>query len=258
MNSLPFLGVGRKYVKHFIIEILQKEGKQTTRQLFNKICTEKSVNVTYQGTHKAIKQLIGQGVVIKEKHEITLDELWVRQLIALGRSFEREYSVKKLKTKEGKLVLHKNARVYFSRTGNVSALAEMADHAKNGDLLFGQSKSGFDFPKEFYESLERAAKRGVSIKFIIPQSKEADEFAKFLRGLNSSKIAVRTTTDDYIRLFGIKDKEIMFARAFQDAYVAIHFADKILADYFFKDFKERWNHSTVFRLLKETTAAPNR
>ncbi|HLD62300.1 MAG TPA: hypothetical protein VI875_00370 [Candidatus Norongarragalinales archaeon] len=254
MDSLPFLGVGKKDVKHFIIEILQKEGAQTTRQLFDKICTEKNVNVTYQGIHKAIKQLISQDVAVKEKREISLDKLWVKQLITLGRSLEAEHSVKKLKIKEGKLILHKNARVYFSRTENVSALAEMVDRTKSGDLLFGQSRSGFDFPKEFYEALERAATRGVLMRFIIPEGRESSEFAKFLHELNSTRIKVKTETGDYLRIFGVKNQEVMFARAFPDAYLAFHFTDQLLANYFFQEFQQCWGAKTPsLRLTRKIT-----
>ncbi|NUN11047.1 hypothetical protein HUU53_00165 [Candidatus Micrarchaeota archaeon] len=237
------IGSSKKDLKQLILKTLQDGRFLSARQIYLTISKElaEGYNVSYQGVHKMLIQLTDQGLLKKENSEYGLNPVWVHDLKAFGDFLEKSMSGK---TKvEDVFNIHENFKVYVGRANTTRALLGVTSRAKRGDLLFGQAKTGTAYPTEFYSALEQASVRGVAIHTILPSSLETSHFANFLASLDPDNIKIRNSSTDYLRLFGIKDKEIIVAVTFPDAYLGIHFVDPAITKYFFKSFMDEWKNS---------------
>ena len=234
------LSAGKRPVRQLVTAVLGNDWPLTAKGVFLK-AREHSSEVTYQAVHKALKQLEGEGVVTAGKDGYALDLTWIRTIKLHGEELERKY-FNKSAAKGESLHLHDNFRVYAGRERTVAALAQITRRATKGDLIFGQCKTGTDYPQEFYSSIEDAAKAGAEINFIIPESTETSRFVRFLFGLKGL-VKGRKACEDNLRVYGRKDGEVMLAFAFPDAYFAIHFIDPAISKYFYQKFSEAWAKS---------------
>ena len=74
-----------------IIAVLGEKWPLNARQLYSSV-RELSPNVTYQGVHKALRLLVGEGVVVVRDRKYSLNLAWVREVRLGAESIERSYS----------------------------------------------------------------------------------------------------------------------------------------------------------------------
>ena len=129
--------------------------------------------------------------------------------------------------------------VFLNRDSVVNILPEVLRRANKGDLVFGQNRSGINYPKELYDELEKAALRGVEIKVIMPFASGTTPLSKFLIKIKNN-IEVRLSREEYVRIFGIKGKEIVIAFPMSNSFYGIHLTDEQISNHFFKLFHDTW------------------
>lgn len=77
--SIPLLGK-KKTVKDHIISILSSEWPLTSRKLYNTLTKKYNLSVSYQAVHKAIKELVASGIVVKNSKELQLNLDWINEV----------------------------------------------------------------------------------------------------------------------------------------------------------------------------------
>lgn len=241
---IPQLGTEKKGVKQIVTAILGSEWPLTTKQLYRKV-EAKRASISYQGVHKAISQLKQEGIVVKGENGFSLATDWIRAVKIHGESLEERYFGKSTPGGET-LLLHPNLKVYVGRGKTMAALTETTRRVGPGDVLFGNCRTGIDYPKEFYDALENATANDTEFQCMVPDAIETDPFVKFLCGLGQH-VKVRKSASECARIYGIKGKEVVLAFAFPDAYVSLHFTDKAATDYFYDQFHSKWASAPQFR-----------
>lgn len=80
--SIPLLGK-KKTVKDYIISILSSEWPLSSRKIYNILTKRYNVAVSYQAVHKAIKELIDSGIVIRGWKDLQLNLDWIKEVKGL-------------------------------------------------------------------------------------------------------------------------------------------------------------------------------
>ena len=65
-SDTPLIKSGEHNLKNLVIAILSQQWPLNSRQIYKEISAEHYRSITYQGVHKAIRQLIEQGIVRKD------------------------------------------------------------------------------------------------------------------------------------------------------------------------------------------------
>lgn len=79
-GGLPFVGSGSRNVKNLVVSVLKEKPNLSAFEIYSQIKSENGVQVTYQGTHKAVGQLFEQGVLSKSGKAYSLDSAWIDKL----------------------------------------------------------------------------------------------------------------------------------------------------------------------------------
>jgi len=64
-------------LKGKIIELISNNPPLTAKQIYSKLQRQYALTSTYQATHKTLKQMLGESILIKEKGLYTINPLWV-------------------------------------------------------------------------------------------------------------------------------------------------------------------------------------
>ena len=78
-DVLPFLGASRRDLRHRIISVLAEKWPLKAKQVY-KLVERGSPGITYQGVHKALKQLVEEGAVSEREEGYELSMGWVQGL----------------------------------------------------------------------------------------------------------------------------------------------------------------------------------
>jgi predicted transcriptional regulator len=226
-------------VKEKIIDIISQNKSLSAKKIYNIIKKENSIS--FQAVHKALTELVQKNIFKKTDREYEIDKDWVDDLHDFSERIK--YSVNPSLTKS--LKLHEKVSVFLTRRETTKNLAKITNNAQKGDILFGQAKTGTNYPRSFYDSLEKAINRGVNINFILPDNIDTTDFIDMLLNFNSKNVEVKKTKRDYVRLYGIVGKEIMIALPFIDDFITIHYKDKRITDYIYRIFKQDWDKAEV-------------
>ncbi|MDO8340308.1 MAG: hypothetical protein Q7T16_06655 [Candidatus Burarchaeum sp.] len=78
-EPLPFLGVGRHDLRHAVVSVLAEKWPLKAKQVF-KLVEKDRADISYQGVHKALKQLVEEGAVSETVEGYELSMRWVQGL----------------------------------------------------------------------------------------------------------------------------------------------------------------------------------
>ncbi|MFH1849722.1 MAG: hypothetical protein ABH879_06050 [archaeon] len=78
--SIPQLGENSKNTKDLVFTVLSQDQPLSLIELYNRIRCQYSVGVTYQAVRKAVDNLAGQAVLLKEGKKYRISKGWVLQL----------------------------------------------------------------------------------------------------------------------------------------------------------------------------------
>lgn len=90
--NVPFASSGQnKTVRDCIISILSEEFPLSTKEVYARVQRQIQKEVTYQATHKVLKELTEQHVLVKTRTKYQLDDNWIQKLKHFSRGIERKY-----------------------------------------------------------------------------------------------------------------------------------------------------------------------
>jgi predicted hydrocarbon binding protein len=92
-DDLPFIGAARRDVKHAIVAVLSKTWPLKAKQVY-RLVEKGEREITYQGVHKALKQLVAEGAVSETPEGYELSMQWVQMLREALSKISNEYSGK--------------------------------------------------------------------------------------------------------------------------------------------------------------------
>ena len=139
------------------------------------------------------------------------------------------------------VIPHSSLKLYLKRERVAKELIEIANRTSRGEVLFGSCKTCGNYPPEVHSAIARAVGRGAVIKFIVSNSDDSSDFVSFLRGLNPSQVSFKKRGGDYLRMCGIKGKEVLLAFPRTDVYIGLHVLDNILVGVLGLAFEGLWN-----------------
>ncbi|MBS3079858.1 hypothetical protein J4221_00130 [Candidatus Pacearchaeota archaeon] len=78
--SLPLSTIGSSSTKNSIIEILSREWPLTAKKIYGKLKRQYKLSLTYQATHKALKELTENSILEKKKEGYVINKEWIKSL----------------------------------------------------------------------------------------------------------------------------------------------------------------------------------
>ena len=105
-----------KSTKDNIITILSLKQPLTAKEIFNLLHREYENEVSYQGVHKTILQLVEEGIIEKNDKKYQINKEWVKRVSSFGRRLE-ENSQEIIKTidEKGSVTLNFLSYIEFGR-----------------------------------------------------------------------------------------------------------------------------------------------
>jgi len=85
------LSAPRGNVRNQIIQVLSEEWPLTARQIYTKISRQTPATITYQGVHKAVRQLEENGVLTRKDNKYQVDLEWLKSIRAFSELVQRKY-----------------------------------------------------------------------------------------------------------------------------------------------------------------------
>ncbi len=82
---------GSHSTKSFIIETLSTEWPLSCRKIYNRLSHTHNLNITYQAVHKAVLQMLEQGILTKAGRDYSLNLDWVNKLGRFSKDVEDAY-----------------------------------------------------------------------------------------------------------------------------------------------------------------------
>ncbi|MBI4162624.1 MAG: hypothetical protein HY513_02995 [Candidatus Aenigmarchaeota archaeon] len=80
-----------KSTKEVIIEILSKEWPLSARKIYYTITKSHNLSISYQATHKALKELLQQNTIIKNQNGYQLHADWINKMNEFGQRVKKDY-----------------------------------------------------------------------------------------------------------------------------------------------------------------------
>ncbi len=80
-----------KTTKEIIIDVLSKEWPLSARKIYSVITKNHNLSISYQATHKALKELLQQNVIVKNQNNYQLHSDWINKLNEFGQRLKNEY-----------------------------------------------------------------------------------------------------------------------------------------------------------------------
>ena len=170
----------------------------------------------------------------------------------LGQIFWKK-AIEKLLISPDTIDIHGKVKAYGTREKVAEVLGKIIGNTRTGDVLFGHCRTCGRYPKEFFDELEEAKKRGVGVMAIITLTDESLEFAQKLLEIGKDareygsewEVKGFESEEIKIRVFGYKSRdrkrgEILIAFPFIDAYIGLYFKDRRVVEYLWPSFEEKW------------------
>jgi hypothetical protein len=90
-KKVPFFNPAAPSIRDLIILSLSEEWPLTARQIYAKIRSQTSSSITYQGVHKAVKQLEANGILSSKDNRYQVDLAWLKELGLFSDLVRRKY-----------------------------------------------------------------------------------------------------------------------------------------------------------------------
>ena len=75
-----------------IVAILGCRWPLSLKSVYHAVARDYAIKVSYQAVHKALKQLVEKGIVVKENREYCLNIDWIRKVKCFGANLEQAYT----------------------------------------------------------------------------------------------------------------------------------------------------------------------
>jgi hypothetical protein len=93
-SETPLIKSGEHNLKNIVVSVLSRQWPLSARNVYKEVCSE-NLGITYQGVHKALRQLCDQGVVLRTQEGHQLDRNWIDRLENYSCLLSSNYSVGK-------------------------------------------------------------------------------------------------------------------------------------------------------------------
>lgn len=97
-----------KTTKEIIIDILSRDWPLSARKIYSVVTKTRNLPISYQATHKALKELLQQNVIIKKQNNYQLHSDWISKLNEFGQRVKNEYEQNPKETKIIQKIVFKN------------------------------------------------------------------------------------------------------------------------------------------------------
>ena len=101
------IGYNQNSLKSKVLELISNEKSLSAKQIYSKLKKMHSITSTYQAIHKTLKQMLDEGVLIKEKAVYSINPKWVEDfkknaevLAEKVRTGKKEFNLKELEEGE--------------------------------------------------------------------------------------------------------------------------------------------------------------
>ncbi|MFA6035577.1 MAG: FIST N-terminal domain-containing protein [Candidatus Micrarchaeia archaeon] len=74
-----------------VLSILTDEWPLSAREIYKRVSKDYKINVTYQGVHKAVRQMADEGLLVPREGKYSINLQWVNQLVSFGKKVEGAY-----------------------------------------------------------------------------------------------------------------------------------------------------------------------
>ncbi|MBI4360503.1 hypothetical protein HY572_01880 [Candidatus Micrarchaeota archaeon] len=91
-SRVSSFSASKSEIKDLVILVLSREEHLSAKQVFQTIKKDFGSPATYQGVHKALRVLTGQGVLIEDKRKYVLDQKWITDLNSFVNKMEAKRS----------------------------------------------------------------------------------------------------------------------------------------------------------------------
>ena len=81
-----------KTVAEIAVHVLSREWPLPLKSLQWKVNREHGKGVTFQATHKALKKLVKEGILVKKNKYYELNQKWLDQIVEFGTQTRQAYS----------------------------------------------------------------------------------------------------------------------------------------------------------------------
>jgi len=93
-SETPLIKSGEHNLKNIVISVLSRQWPLSARRVYKEVCSD-HFQITYQGVHKALRQLREQGIVRRTEEGHQLDRNWIDQLEAYSGFLRANYAMGK-------------------------------------------------------------------------------------------------------------------------------------------------------------------
>lgn len=91
--------LGGSKLKDKIITILTTNHPLTAKKIYNNLKKNHKLSITYQATHKALKELLKSEIIIVQEREYEINLMWIRKIQKFSEFVNKEYTSKINKNK---------------------------------------------------------------------------------------------------------------------------------------------------------------
>jgi hypothetical protein len=91
-SETPLIKSGEHNLKNIVISVLSRQWPLSARRVYKEVCSD-NFQITYQGVHKALRQLREQGIVLRTELGHQLDRNWIDQLEAYSGFLRSNYAL---------------------------------------------------------------------------------------------------------------------------------------------------------------------
>jgi hypothetical protein len=88
---LPGMRIKKRSAKDLVISILASRWPLSIRKIYNIIRKKYNFSISYQAVHKAVNELIRDGIILRKGKEYQLKDGWIRELKEFISKLEKSY-----------------------------------------------------------------------------------------------------------------------------------------------------------------------
>ena len=75
-----------------VIDTLAKTWPLNARQVYSEVRDTQHLNITYQGVHKVLNQLVKEKIAVTQDRKYELDAAWIKSLRKFAETADKNYS----------------------------------------------------------------------------------------------------------------------------------------------------------------------
>ncbi len=89
--TMPQANSSEASLKDLIVSILSEDWPLNTRKIYNRVSRAHAFSCSYQAVHKAVKKLVGEGVLVRRNREYLLSIDWLNQIGRFSEAIKLNY-----------------------------------------------------------------------------------------------------------------------------------------------------------------------